>query len=281
MADTARSTWLADLPRLKSECAARWSLELGPPFPGARHSWACRARRRDGSCAVLKIQLPDRESELEAAALERWGGAGAVRLLATDPERHALLVEECLPGSPVSAAGPTVAVGAMAGIVRRLAVPAAAPFPPLAEESGRWRSSLPSRWEAAGRPCPRAMVDEVLDLLSWLPTSGGPTVLVHQDLHGDNVLAAAREPWLAIDPKPIAGELAFAAAPVVRSAELGHGRRAVLRRLDAMVDLLATDPDRTRGWALAQTLAWAFEGARTLKRHVEVATWLSRSTGAA
>src|SRR5215475_7700941 len=27
-------------------------------------------------------------------------------------------------------------------------------------------------------------------------------VLVHQDLHGDNVLAAEREPWLVIDPKP-------------------------------------------------------------------------------
>src|SRR5581483_2406595 len=55
------------------------------------------------------------------------------------------------------------------------------------------------------------------------PTQG-ELVLCHQDLHGENVVAAQRGPWLVIDPKPIAAEREFAVAPIVRSNELGHSK---------------------------------------------------------
>ena len=51
-------------------------------------------------------------------------------------------------------------------------------------------------------------------LLRDLGPSQSSSVLFHQDLHGDNVLAAAREPWLVIDPKPLVGEREFSAAPI-------------------------------------------------------------------
>ncbi|MBI2150740.1 MAG: hypothetical protein HYU27_09080, partial [Acidobacteria bacterium] len=59
--------------------------------------------------------------------------------------------------------------------------------------------------------------------------------MFHQDLHGDNVLRAAREPWLVIDPKPVAGEREFSVSPIVRSAEFGHSRKQVVDRLDRLV----------------------------------------------
>ena len=34
-------------------------------------------------------------------------------------------------------------------------------------------------------------------------------MLLHTDLHAGNVLAAEREPWLAIDPKPYVGDPAY------------------------------------------------------------------------
>ena len=71
-----------------------------------------------------------------------------------------------------------------------------------------------------------------------------------------------REPWLAIDPKPLTGEREFAVAPIVRSTELGHSRRAVLRRLDRLTAELGLDRDRARGWTIGQTIAWAIGGAR-------------------
>jgi streptomycin 6-kinase len=99
-------------------------------------------------------------------------------------------------------------------------------------------------------------------------------VLLHQDLHADNVLRAAREPWLAIDPKPLAGEREFGVAPILRAYELGHSRQQVIGRLHRLSGELGLDRERSRGWAFAQMLAWAFQGDEVLPRHVETARWL-------
>jgi streptomycin 6-kinase len=99
-------------------------------------------------------------------------------------------------------------------------------------------------------------------------------VLVHQDLHAGNVLRAEREPWLAIDPKPLAGEREFGVAAIVRGAELGHSRGAVIRRLDRLCGALGLDRERARRWTLAQTIAWAFDGGQVIHGHIEVAQWL-------
>ena len=98
-------------------------------------------------------------------------------------------------------------------------------------------------------------------------------MLLHQDLHADNVLAAAREPWLAIDPKPLVGEREFGIAPVVRSRELGHSKRDVIHRFDRLTGELGLDRERARWWAIAQTVAWAW-GGELHETHVETARWL-------
>ena len=106
-----------------------------------------------------------------------------------------------------------------------------------------------------------------------LPGTQGMQVLLHQDLHGDNVLSAQREPWLAIDPKPLVGERELGVAPIVRSRELGHSRRDVLHRFDRLTAELDLDRERARGWTIAQTIAWAFDGD-VRQTHVESARWL-------
>jgi streptomycin 6-kinase len=87
------------------------------------------------------------------------------------------------------------------------------------------------------------------------------------------VLAAEREPWLVIDPKPLSGEREFAVAPIVRAFELGHSRQAVLRRLDNLTAALGLDRDRARRWCVVQTVAWAL-GSDHVERHAETAAWL-------
>jgi len=99
--------------------------------------------------------------------------------------------------------------------------------------------------------------DAALAYLRDLVPTQRDLVLVHQDLHGENVLAAEREPWLVIDPKPIAAEREYAVAPIVRSPELGHSKRQVLYRLDRLCADLELDRDRALGWTVAQTVAWS------------------------
>jgi len=266
--------WRADLPRLVEECGERWSLRLGGPYPGSYVSLTMPADLSDGTAAVLKVQFPHHESEHEAEALRVWNGAGSIRLFDHDPGRHALLLERCIPGTHLRHQDPEGALGVLAGLLPRLLVPAGEPFTPLAEEAREWADGLRLQWERAGRPFDEQMVDAAVETLRDLANSEPDTVLLHQDLHADNVLRAEREPWLVIDPKPLVGDPAFSAAPVVRSYELGHSRTAVLHRLDRITAELGLDRERARGWAFGQTLAWAFEGDHALPRHVETAGWL-------
>jgi streptomycin 6-kinase len=274
-ATEAGREWLQRLPRLVEECQETWSLLLGDPFPYAYASLAMPATLPDGGEAVLKIRLPDRESEYEAEALLRWNGQGAVRLLAHDSERRALLLERCRPGSHLRQLAPDAALDVIVGLLPRLWIPAGEPFRALAEEAEWWASYLPEKWERAWQPFEQELLEAALEAVSELVPTQGEAVLVNQDLHPDNVLRAEREPWLAIDPKPLLGEREFGLAPVIRAYELGHSEQDVRHRLDRLTTELGLERERARGWALAQTLAWAWENDEVLPLHLETARWLA------
>jgi streptomycin 6-kinase len=118
-----------------------------------------------------------------------------------------------------------------------------------------------------------------LHAIEWLAGSQGEQVLVNQDMHADNVIRSRREPWLLIDPKPLTGEREFGIAATVRGHELGHNREAVMHRLDRLCRELGLDWERARGWALAQTIAWAMDDEGAERWHVEVARWLIEAEG--
>jgi streptomycin 6-kinase len=220
---------------------------------------------------VLKIQWPHHESEHEAAALELLNADGAVRLVAHDPTRHALLLERCRPGTYLHEAGARPALRVLVDLLPRLWKPTGSPFRSLAEESEWW--TIRDEWDKTGRPFEEALVDAAETAFAELVPTQGEQVLLHQDLHPGNVLAAEREPWLVIDPKPLAGEREFGLAPIIRSFELGHSRNEVLYRLDLLTAELGLDRGRARGWAIGHTIAWSF-GSRYQSRHVETARWL-------
>jgi streptomycin 6-kinase len=268
----AGRTWLASLRTIAAECADQWDLVLGDVFPDAYVSAPIAATLGDGTEAVLKLQFPDRETEHEADALLRWEGDGAIRLLAHDRDRHALLLERCTPGAPLSTLGADGALSVLARLLPRLWKPAGTPFRPLAEEAAWWAQRIERRARKAD-DVPRRLLDAALDALQTLPATHGEQVLLHQDLHAGNVLQAEREPWLVIDPKPLAGEREFGIAPIVRSFELGHRRRDVRYRLDRLTGELGLDRERARLWAVAQTVAWTPESEHA-RSHLETATWL-------
>lgn len=269
----AAASWLARLPRLVSELTQIWNLQLGAPYEAASVSYTATVSRGPQQL-VLKVQWPHEECEREADALMLWDGNGAVRLLAHDPERHALLLERCVPGTALAGASANVdPLAVLIDLLPRLWKPAGRPFKSLLEESQQWAATLNAEWEVAGRPCERRLIDAAAEFLDQLPKSQGEHVLVHQDLHGENVLAAEREPWLVIDPKPLVAEREFSLAPIIRSFEFGHSQAQVLYRLNRLTGELKLDRDRARCWAFAQTIAWSFDSGYA-DRHYETARWL-------
>jgi streptomycin 6-kinase len=151
-------------------------------------------------------------------------------------------------------------VDVMADLLPQLWVPADEPFGSLAREADGWRSRLWSGWADAGEPCERRLVEAADAALRDLPSTQGEPVLLHQDLHADNVLSSARG-WLAIDPKPLVGERELSVAPIVRDFTLGHARSDVRRRLDRLTAELGLDRERARAWTVGQTIAWAWSSS--------------------
>jgi streptomycin 6-kinase len=241
--------WLEVLPALASACAETWGLALEEPVDTPR------ALVVPAGDAVLKLNAPSHsDADHEADALDTWDGHGAVRLLARDDARRALVVERCRPGTILATLhpeAPTLVAGLLARLPRTAG--AAAPFRLLADEADRWRTVVPCRWEAAGRPFEQALLDRAVAVFASVDRSA--RALVNQDLHGWNVLAARREPWLVIDPKPLLGELELDGVGLLRNAAFAGGTTEVRRWLDALVGL-GLDRDRLCGWGLAHALAW-------------------------
>ena len=265
------AAWLERVPDLLAQRVEAWDLRPGEPYVVGAAGSVVRVQRADGTPAVLKLVYPHREAEHEADALELWDGDGAVRLLARDD--WAMVIERCEPGLAVATLGGEAALDVLVALLPRLWKPAGAPFRSLAEEAAWWIEYVPAEWERLGQPFERRLADAALEALRSLATTQGEQVLVSQDLHAQNVLSAEREPWLAIDPKPLVAEREFAIAPIVRSFELGEGRRAMRRRFDRLTAELGLDRERARGWALGQTIAWAFDSPY-LASHAATARWL-------
>jgi streptomycin 6-kinase len=261
------AAWRANVDELVTDCCERWELRAGEPYIPGFCGHALRVECADGTPAVLKVFWPGRESEQEADALERWAGDGAVRLYARDDERSALLLERCEPGTFLSTHHDPI--GVFVELLPRL-WRSGDGFRSLADEAAWWlEDDLPAVADEFLR-------DAAVDALQELVPTQGEQVLLHQDLHGENVLAAGREPWLAIDPKPLAGEREFSAASIVRSSELGHSKRDTLYRLDRLCAELDLDRDRAKGWTIAQTMAWS--GTPMIETHLQTVRWLLEDT---
>jgi len=269
--------WLDRLPDLIEAASARFVLDWhGVPFAGGNVSYVAPVSQ-NGREAVLKLQFPSRECRFEAEALKQWAGNGAARLLDHAPELNALLLERCRPGQCLADDPDVDHMDVLTGLLRQLLIPADLPFSSLNDEAALWLRDLEPGWLQFGKPCEKRLVDAAAAALSDLPGDSTDQVLLHQDLHGQNILSGERALWLAIDPKPLVGDPAFALSPVVRSFEFGHSKIEALYRLDRLSDELGLDRERARLWTIAQTMAWAF-GSPHIERHFDTVQWLLGDT---
>ena len=277
---TGGDEWLESLPGIVAACADRWSLRLGEPYPDGHVSLVLPVEREDGP-AVLKVNFPDEESQTEPDALAHWDGRGAVRLLEYDEDARALLVERCSPGSQLWAVehdeeATRIATRVLAALWR--APPEQHRFRTLRDVAEHWADELERDWRGLGEPFERELLDVARSACLELGGDQGEQVVLHQDLHGGNVLRADRDGWLAIDPKPLVGERAFDAASLLRDRRwlLGSGGDAsrIVRRLDIITSELSLDRERTRLWGIAHALAWGVSGRKLEDDMVECARLL-------
>ncbi len=255
--------WVGSLPTITERMTRQWQLRPDGP-PGNGHcSLVVPVRTADGTAAMLKIGFPDQESEHEHLALRRWAGGGAVRLLSADPPVRALLLERLRPVD-LSTLPQLQAAEVVAGLYRRLHVPALPSLRPLSFDIDRWTADLVNLPRSA--PIPRRLVEQAGALGDQLTSDRSVSDrALHTDLHYGNVLAGGREPWLAIDPKPVNGDPHYELAPMLwnRWEEISSEvRDGVRRRFWTLVEAAGFDADRARAWVVVRMVhnaMWAVQ----------------------
>ncbi len=259
----AGRAFIAGLPQLTAEFLERWGLTVdGRPMHGVT-ALVLPVVRTDGTSAVLKLQLLDGESEGEPVALRVWDGDGAVRLLDHDEATGTMLLERLDPTRMLSHLGDTRE--AVLVIARLLAHLSAVPAPQGMRRLGDIAEAMLDRTRSALSHIPdpdtRRLVADCAAAVREVMDEPGDRLL-HWDLHDENVLASDRAPWLAIDPKPLAGDPGFELWPALDNR---FDADEVRWRFDAMTDVLGLDRARARAWTLGRLLQnalWDVEDGR-------------------
>lgn len=269
----AADEWLARVPAFLRELTARWDLTLGDPFGGGVTGFTVPAERGGrGEPVVLKLSYPDGWFADETRAIAAFDGRGMVRPIDHDVE-GAQLMERAIPGtSLLEVRGEFEGNERAAQVLTRLWRPAPDGFVTVAAEAARWADSMQLRHVREMAPFERPLIDLAVEALRDLVATQGDAVLLHGDLHHRNVLAAEREPWLAIGPKPLVGEREFDIAALMRDRRGDvladpDPRARLQRRFDQLSELFGCDRRRLREWSyaiLVDYALWDFEvNART------------------
>ncbi|NJN43808.1 MAG: hypothetical protein HC806_03085 [Anaerolineae bacterium] len=286
--------WLDNLPQFLAKYADRWSLTLHPPFKNLSYNYVCPATRSDGTHAVLKAHVKNNNSlDTEAAALFIYDGRGSARLLESDPDGGAILIERLYPGSllsdltdddqatliaaqvmkqlwaseqPQSLKGFPEYREGVDNIWKKIGVYETRSFPTIAEWMKGLRK-LRKEFNGGTGPYPVHLIEIAEHLSDDLLSSQEPSFLLHGDFHHYNILSAEREPWLTIDPKGVVGDQAYEIGSYLRNPIHTLYSRSDLdkitaRRVNIFSEFFGFDRTRIIGWSLIHTILsvwWSYE----------------------
>ncbi len=257
--------WLDRLPVILAACEERWAITIGSPFANLSFHYVTPAVRADGTEVVVKACSPTGEFLQESTALRLYDGHGVAQLLVCDTADEVMLLEGLQPGTVLTTMeDDEQAISIAASVMRQLwrPVPAEHPFKSVFDW-GKGFTRLRQHFGGGNGPFPKALLEEAETLYAELSASMAASVLLHGDLHQDNILAATHQPWLAIDPKGLIGEPAYETGSLLRNPlpeilQVPQPRRLLARRIDQLAEELGLDRARVRNWGLAQSVlaAW-------------------------
>lgn len=256
------AAWLSTLPDVVGDLLARWDCRVDGAVTHGAVGVIVPVRYADSEPAVVKVSYPHPGNVHEPDAYAAWQGRGAVRLYERDDERFAMLLERASP-VPLATIGDADEIATVAGQVsRRLGVPAPAGLPRLQERAGTWEAELRADAARGAHVLSGRAVDAAVATIRELCGSQ-PDIMVHGDLHAGNILRAEREPWLAVDPKGLAGDRAYDGGTFGRTivpllADDANLGQAIDRVLGVYCDAAETDVERVRRWVQLLTVQSVF-----------------------
>jgi streptomycin 6-kinase len=201
--------WFEQLPRLIGELERKWSVTVHEAFPGIEFNFVAAATRGEEP-VVVKLAPPYERTEIHAEAkyLRTRDGGGAVKLIAADRERHAIMIERAIPGEAlfeVFKDDPAASVLPAIGVLRSVLRPPPQDMTDV-DSLDRWFANF-RRYR--GTAFPEHYAEKAFGIYERLSTQPGRTFYLHGDFHPGNIVTSDRAPFLAIDPKGIVGHLGY------------------------------------------------------------------------
>ena len=252
--------WITDLPHMVNDIALCWHLSNLNPLKNLSYNYVLSGFQ-ERRTIVLKLSLDTKALNKEAAALKAFKGYGAVDII--DQTDGALLLECATPGSSLKHLFPNLdddAIVIASEVIKKLhSEPTInqTAFPTIND----WLTALDKPYEQFGQSLVKARLlrDELLNTM-------GIPLLLHGDLHHENILASGLE-WKVIDPKGVIGELSYEVGCFIRNpldALPNHpgSLKIITNRINAFSKNLNLDPDRITKWCFVQAVlatVWALE----------------------
>jgi streptomycin 6-kinase len=261
--------WLPRLPGILNQCRLKWGLSEGVPSPSMSLNYLEFATTASGEPVALKVGVPNDELYTEMEALQLYNGRRAVRLLGVDRELGALLLQRLRPGTMLWQLGDNIQETRIAAsIMHDLHVP-----PPAAHSMpafGRWvkRAFRLTRTEwDPGEQMPRDLIDRAERAFDEIEHKAAHTVVLHGDLHHENILYDERSGWTAIDPKGAIGPPILEVGRFLQNqlpANLTPAHREVLvrERIEILSAELGYAPEAVAAGGLVDCVlshCWSFE----------------------
>jgi streptomycin 6-kinase len=271
--------FLADIPALMEQAAARWGLTEVQPSSNLSYNFVAFAKRGNEQ-VVLKMGVPDSDMDSEIAALRLFNGEGACRLIDYDEEKSWMLLERLRPGVMLSALeNDEEATHIAADVMQRIWIPlesleSASLLAGNQKQASGLQSfillsdwfdglkSLRSMFNGGTGPLNEKLVHRVEHAVKDFLAENHQPVLMHGDFHHFNILSSERG-WLVIDPKGVIGPACYEVGPLLINpwGDLLSGnnyQQMTNRRIDILHERLGFERDRIREWGLAHAIlsAW-------------------------
>lgn len=249
--------WLRDFDRLIYDCEKRWQMKMLPPFD-LSFNFVAPAIREDGTEVVIKLVVPGDEFVSEVDALTLFNGNGIVKIIEVDTAKGILILERLLPGKTLASLENEEEAASIASqIMKKLWIPVpsnSSSIPTTMHMEEKLIHIFKKNREGLG-PITKDLLQEAVDTYRLMNAMPDKPYLLHGDLHHYNILTAAREPWLAIDPKGLIGDREYDVIQyLLNKLPNGDSTHVIEKRIDIFVKELNLDKKRMISWGFAHSV---------------------------
>lgn len=199
--------WLPHLPDIVRQCRDKWDLSDGVMSSNMSLNYIEFTTTADGTTVALKIGVPHSELFTEMETLRLYDGSRSARLMDADRALGAILMQHLKPGTILRQLKDNrQETEIAASIISELAVPVPSThqLPSFSGWVERAFRLTRTTWDLEER-MPRDLLDRAEQAFTEILQSSNGDVILHGDLHHENILLDEQGGWTAIDPKGVTG----------------------------------------------------------------------------